>query len=77
MRMSIGQALGITTAGDRLRAAERAARREGLRRGKKLGLEQERKKNVAENAARDRKIAKFLRLNGVSAKLLIAARAIK
>ena len=40
MQMSIGQALGIKTAGDRLRAAERAA----LRRGKKLGVEQEREK---------------------------------
>ena len=42
MQISIGQALGIKTAGDRLRAAERAA----LRRGKKLGVEQEREKSM-------------------------------
>ena len=69
MQMSIGQVLGIPTAGDRRRAAERAARRKGA--------EQERKKNEAASAARDKKIAKFLRLNGVSRKLLNAALANK
>ncbi|MBR6451003.1 MAG: Rpn family recombination-promoting nuclease/putative transposase [Fibrobacter sp.] len=73
MQMSIGQVLGIPTAGDRRRAAERAA----LRRGTKRGAEQERKKNELANAARDKKIAKFLRANGVSRKLLTAALAIK
>ena len=71
--MSIGQVLGIPTAGDRRRAAERAA----LRRGTKRGAELERKKNELANAARDKKIAKFLRANGVSRKLLTAALAIK
>ena len=69
MQMSIGQVLGIPTAGDRRRAAERAA----LRRGKKCGAEQERKKF----AARDKKIAKFLRSIGVSAEGVAAALAIK
>ena len=73
MQMSIGQVLGIPTAGDRRRAAERAA----LRRGTKRGAELERKKNELANAARDKKIAKFLRANGVSRKLLTAALAIK
>ena len=69
MQKSIGQVLGIPTAGDRRRAAERA----GVRRGIKRGAEQERKKF----AARDKKIVEFLRANGVSRKLLTAALAIK
>ena len=77
MRMSIGQALGIITAGDRRRAAERAGlrrgRKEGLAKGIERGAEQERKKF----AARDKKIEEFLRSNGVSNKLLTAALAIK
>lgn len=81
MRMSIGQALGITTAGDRLRAAERAARREGLRRGKKLGIEQgieqgvqqEREKNDALNTKR----ADFLRSQNVSDEVISAMLALK
>ena len=73
MQMSIGQVLGIPTAGDRRRAAERAA----LKRGRTEGAVQERKKNEIASAARDKKIAKFLRANGVSAKLLNAALAIK
>ncbi|MBO7651842.1 MAG: hypothetical protein J6S84_03905, partial [Bacteroidales bacterium] len=77
MQMSIGQVLGIPTAGDRRRAAERAALRRGTKRGMEKGAEQERKKNEAASAARDKKIAKFLRLNGVSRKLLNAALAIK
>lgn len=39
MRMSIGQALGIVTAGDRRRAAERAGRRAGMKKGMARGLE--------------------------------------
>ena len=39
MRMSIGQALGIVTAGDRRRAAERAGRRAGMKKGLEKGLE--------------------------------------
>ena len=77
MQKSIGQVLGIPTAGDRRRAAERAALRRGMKRGRADGAEQERKKNEAANAARDKKIAEFLRANGVSAKLLNAALAIK
>ena len=73
MQKSIGQVLGIPTAGDRRRAAERAA----LRRGTKRGAERERKKNELANAARDKKIAEFLQANGVSRKLLTAALAIK
>ena len=69
MRMSIGQALGIVTAGDRRRAAER----NGLRRGKKIGVKQEREKNVA----RDKKIAEYLRSIGVPAEKVDAALAIK
>lgn len=69
MRMSIGQALGIKTAGDRLRAAERAA----VRRGRK----QEREKNEAQNAARDKKIAEYLQSIGVSAEGITTALAIK
>ena len=73
MQKSIGQVLGIPTAGDRRRAAERA----GLRRGIKRGAERERLKNEAASAARDKKIAEYLRANGVSAKLLDAALSIK
>ena len=73
MRMSIGQALGIVTAGDRRRAAERAGLRRGRKEGRIEGAEQERKKF----AARDKKIEEFLRSNGVSNKLLTAALAIK
>lgn len=69
MRMSIGQALGIKTAGDRLRAAERAT----ARRVRK----QEREKNDAQNAARDKKIAEYLQSIGVSAKKITTALAIK
>ena len=73
MQMSIGQVLGIPTAGDRRRAAERAARRKGRAEGLAEGEEKANKRF----AARDKKIAKFLRLNGVSRKLLNAALAIK
>ena len=73
MRMSIGQAMGIVTAGDRRRAAERAGLRRGRKEGRIEGAEQERKKF----AARDKKIEEFLRSNGVSNKLLTAALAIK
>jgi len=73
MQMSIGQVLGIPTAGDRRRAAERAGVRRGIKRGMEKGAEQERKKF----AARDKKIVEFLRANGVSRKLLTAALAIK
>jgi len=69
MRMSIGQALGIVTAGDRRRAAER----NGLRRGKKLGAQKEREKN----AAREARIAEYLRSIGVPAEKVDAALAIK
>lgn len=73
MRMSIGQALGIVTAGDRRRAAERNGRRAGLRRGKEIGAKQEREKNEA----RDKKIAEYLRSIGVPAEKVDAALAIK
>ena len=69
MRMSIGQALGIVTAGDRRRAAER----NGLRRGKKLGAQKEREKNAASEA----RIAEYLRSIGVPAEKVDAALAIK
>ena len=73
MRMSIGLALGIKTAGDRLRAAERAAARATAHRVRK----QEREKNDAQNAARDKKIAEYLQSIGASAKKITAALAIK
>ena len=69
MQKSIGQVLGIPTAGDRRRAAERAA----LRRGTKRGAERERQK--FEN--RDKKIAEFLQSIGVSKKNIATAMAIK
>ena len=81
MQMSIGQVLGIKTAGDRRRAAERAALRRGMKRGRADGLEkgreQERKKNEVANAARDKKIAEYLRSIGVSEEGVAAALAIK
>ena len=93
MQMSIGLVLGIPTAGDRRRAAERAALLRGMKRGRAEGLEkgmenglekgrfegaeQERKKNEVVKAARDKKIAKFLRSIGVSAEGVAAALAIK
>ncbi len=73
MRMSIGQALGIKTAGDRLRAAERAA----LRRGVKKGAQQEREKNDADNAARDSKRADYLRSQNVPDSVISAMLALK
>ena len=73
MRMSIGQALGIKTAGDRLRAAERAA----VRRGRKRGVEQERKKNEVASLARDAKRAEYLRSIGVSDENVATMLAIK
>ncbi|SMP47246.1 hypothetical protein [Fibrobacter sp. UWB10] len=73
MRMSIGQALGIKTAGDRLRAAERAA----LRRGVKKGAQQEREKNEADNAARDSKRADYLRSQNVPENVISAMLALK
>ena len=39
MQMSIGQVLGIPTAGDRRRAAERAGLRRGMKRGLEKGME--------------------------------------
>ena len=73
MRMSIGQVLGIKTAGDRLRAAERATARATARRVRK----QEREKYDAQNAARDKRIAEYLQSIGVSAKKINTALAIK
>ena len=69
MRMSIGQALGIVTAGDRRRAAER----NGLRRGKKIGAKKEREKNEA----REAKIAEYFRSKGVSEEIISEALSIK
>ena len=69
MRMSIGQALGIKTAGDRLRAAERAA----LRRGVKKGAQQEREKNDAEKL----KMAEFFRSKGVPEEIISEGFALK
>ena len=77
MQMSIGQVLGIPTAGDRRRAAERAALRRGMKKGRAEGAVQERKKNEAASVARDKKIAEFLRSIGVSSKNVDAALAIK
>ena len=62
MRMSIGQALGIKTAGDRLRAADRRGRKRGLAQG----AEKERKKLTA-----------FFRSKGVSEKIISEALALK
>ena len=77
MRMSIGQALGIVTAGDRRRAAERAGlrrgRKEGLEKGLEKGAEQERKKF----AARDKRIAEYLRSNGVPENIISGGFALK
>ena len=77
MQMSIGQVLGIKTAGDRRRAAERTGLRSGMKRGMEKGMEkcaeQERKKF----AARDKKIAEYLRSIGVSAEGISTALAIK
>ena len=67
--MRIGRVLGIKTAGDRLRAAERAT----ARRVRK----QEREKYDAQNAARDKRIAEYLQSIGVSAKKINTALAIK
>ena len=67
MRMSIGQVLGIKTAGDRLRAAERATARATARRVRK----QEREKYDAQNAARDKRIAEYLQSIGVNTALAI------
>ena len=69
MQKSIGQVLGIPTAGDRRRAAERAARRDATKR--------EREKNEVASAARDKKIAEFLQSIGVSKKNIATAFAIK
>lgn len=77
MRMSIGQALGIVTAGDRRRAAEHNGRRAGLRRGKKIGMELGAQKEREKNAAREARIAEYLRSIGVPAEKVDAALAIK
>ena len=85
MQMSIGQVLGIKTAGDRRRAAERAGLRRGMKRGLEKGMEkglekglekgaeQERKKNEAVNSRR----VEFLRSHNVSDDLISAMLAIK
>lgn len=65
MRMSIGQALGIPTAGDRRRAAERA----GLRRGIKRGMEKEHAKN---EKAMELFIKRVAKKTGLSEKELLA-----
>ena len=49
----------------------------GLATAHRRGEAEERSRNEAANAARDKKIAEYLRANGVSAKLLNAALAIK
>jgi hypothetical protein len=85
MRMSIGQALGIKTAGDRRRAAERAGLRRGMKRGIEKGIERGIEKGIEKGIeqerkrveARDKKIAKFLQSINVSEKDIAAAFAIK
>ena len=93
MQMSIGQVLGIQTAGDRRRAAERDGLRRGMKRGMAKGLEKGMEKGMEKGlekgrfegaeqerkkfAARDKKIAKFLRSIGVSEEGVAAALAIK
>ena len=81
MRMSIGQALGIVTAGDRRRAAERA----GLRRGMKKGIAKGMEKGMAEGMEKgmEKGMAEgmekgftILETLGVSRKLLEKARKI-
>ena len=59
MQMSIGQVLGIPTAGDRRRAAERA----GLRRGMKRGMEKGSIQTLADNKV-------VLRKKGLSESLI-------
>ncbi len=49
----------------------------GFEKGKLEGADQERKKNEADNAARDKKIAEYLRSIGVSAEGVAKALAIK
>ena len=53
------------------------ARREGEARGEARGVAKGEARAIKKFAARDKKIAKFLRANGVSAKLLTAAMALK
>ena len=65
MQMSIGQVLGIPTAGDRRRAAERAALRRGMKRGR------------AENEAVNAKRIEFLRAHNVSEELIAEMEKIK
>ena len=69
MRMSIGQALGIPTAGDRRRAAERAGLRRGMKRGMQKGIEEGMEKGVQRGFD-------ILESLGVSRKLLAKARKI-
>ena len=73
MQKSIGQVLGIPTAGDRRRAAERAGVRRGMKRGMEKGAEQERKKNEATNNRR----AEFLRSKKIPDDIISAMLAIK
>ena len=73
MQKSIGQVLGIPTAGDRRRAAERAGVRRGMKRGMEKGAEQERKKNEATNSRR----AEFLRSKKIPDDIISAMLAIK
>jgi hypothetical protein len=73
MRMSIGQALGIVTAGDRRCAAERNGLRRGKKAGTKLGAQKEREVNEVLNKKR----ANFLREKGVSPEIISAMLALK
>ena len=75
--MSIGQVLGIKTAGDRRRAAERAGLRRGMKRGMEKGMEKGAEQERKKFAARDKKIAEYLRSIGVSAEGISTALAIK
>ena len=63
MQMSIGQVLGIPTAGDRRRAAERAGLRRGLKRGRAEGLVKGSIQTLADNKA-------VLRKKGLSESLI-------
>ena len=69
MRMSIGQALGIPTAGDRRRAAERAGLRRGMKRGMEKGIEKEHAKN---EKAMELFIKRVAKKTGLSEKELLA-----
>ena len=74
MQMSIGQVLGIPTAGDRRRAAERAGLRRGMKRGLEKGVEKRNTEVALDMLADNKPIEEIVRYSHLSKEKVLELR---